>query len=191
MSLIIGNGQVQGGNSAFTIKDVNSNTIFQQGVSSYNGANFGYLIQQNVPGFIAAPVTDPGSWVNLGTGGFKLSTPFNNTAYNNGGCYNTTTTRFTAPITGPYLFIFTAYMYADSYIEPVFCVNGGYGIRRGGNFFTRIRGYGMVANYEQDLQMEETIYCLAGDYVEPYGWAGSGACYYYPWYSSFQGIYVG
>ena len=191
MSLIIGNGQVQGGNSAFTIKDQSSNTVFQQGVSSYNGSNFGYLIQQGVPGFIAAPLTDPGSWYNPPSLWSKSSLYFNHTAYNNGGWYDTVNTRFNVPITGPYLFIWTAYMYSDNYMHTVFAVNGSSSVRRGGNTFYRIRGYGMVANYNQDLQIEETIYCIAGDYVEPYIYCPDTSCYFYPWYSSFQGVYVG
>ena len=93
------------------------------------------------------------------------------------------------PISGPYLFIYTAYVYSSSYSHFCFAVNGDTGARRGGNTFYRIRGYGMLSNYEQDAQIEEVINCVAGDYVEPYGY-GSGSNYY-PWESAFMGVYVG
>jgi hypothetical protein len=49
----------------------------------------------------------------------------------------------------------------------------------------------MFGNYNQDLQIEEVIYCVAGDYVEPYVYSSTANGWYYTWYSSFQGVYVG
>ena len=159
MPFYVGNGSISGGNSAFAIRDNSANVVFQQGISKYNGSNFGYLLQQGVPGFIAAPLTDPGSWVNYASGTWsKTSGAFNNTAYNNGNYYDKVNTRFNVPFTGPYLFISTHYMYTDGYMHPLFAVNGSTTTRRGGNTFYRLRGHGMVANYNQDLQIEEVIY---------------------------------
>lgn len=189
MPLYVGNGSIEGGNSAFRIKDNTSNTVFEQGVTKFGGANISYYNQKNVPGFIAGTSTDPG-WINSPTGWSKTSSNFVNVAYNNGSNYDTNNKRFNVPVTGPYLFISTHYMYTDGYMHPVFAVNGDTSLRRGSTFY-RLRAHGMFANYNQDLQIEEVIYCYAGDFVEPYVYSSTANGWIYPYYSSFQGVYVG
>jgi hypothetical protein len=183
MSLVVGSGAIDAGNSYFRVRDNNTNVILEQGVST-----FGYSLQKGVPGFVAGASTDFG-WLSY-SGWNSMSTRCTVTPYNNGNYYDPTTGRFNVPVSGPYLFIFTAYTYTDTYLEPMFYVNGSGSTRRGGNSMYRIRGYGFVSGYPQDLQMEETIYCLAGDYVEPYCYA-AGSSYQYPAYSCFMGVYVG
>jgi hypothetical protein len=51
-------------------------------------------------------------------------------------------------------------------------------------------GYGYVANYNIDNQMEEVINLIAGDYVEPHGITGTLG-YYTPLFTCFAGVFVG
>lgn len=184
MPVIVGNGTIEGGSSNFTVKNSSATVVYQQGVSTS-----GYTNNSGVPAFIAGSASDPG-WVLTGTDVWgKVNNYATTTVYNRGGHYNTSTTRFTAPITGPYLFIWTVYTYTSNYIHPQFYVNGSPTTRRYDTPY-RIRGYGWVANYAQDAQMEEVIFLTAGDYVEAYHYCG-GSAYAYQYYSLFQGLFVG
>jgi hypothetical protein len=189
MPIYIGSGNVAGPSTAFTISDNSNNILFQQGVGTYSSNTFGYYVNTGVPGFIAGSASDPG-WITAGTDSWnKVNNYCTTTVYNRGSYYSTVDTRFTAPVSGPYLFIWTAYCYQTVYFHPVFAVNGSLTARRY-NLALRIRGHGMVANYNQDAQIEEVINLTAGDYVEVYHYSG-GTSYTYPVYSLFQGVYVG
>jgi hypothetical protein len=184
MPVIIGNGTIEGGSSNFTVKNSSGTVVYQQGVSTS-----GYTNNSNVPAFIAGSASDPG-WILTGTDAWgKVNSYATTTVYNRGSHYNTSTTSFTAPITGPYLFIWTAYAYAAAYIHPQFYVNGSPGTRRYTTPY-KIRNHGFVANYQCDGQIEEVIFLTAGDYVEVYHYCG-GAAYTYPYYGLFQGLFVG
>jgi hypothetical protein len=190
MPIVAGSGTIQGGSSAFTVDNASATTIFKRGIASYGGNNFGYYENAGVPAFVAGSASDPG-WVNPGGSGTwsKINNYATTTVYNRGNHYNTSTTRFTAPVAGPYWFSFTTYLYTDSYVHPIFSVNGTLTSNLIGTQY-RIRGHGMVANYAQDAQIEEVIGLSAGDYVEAY-WYNSGSCFSYAFYSLFQGAYVG
>lgn len=195
MPLFFGNAQVQGSSNAFSVVDNTGTNVFQRSVASYGGQNFGYYANTGVPAFVVGSASNPG-WVNPGGSGSwsKINNYCVNTTLNRGTCYNTSTTRFTAPIAGPYMFMWTTYLYTDSYVHPIFAINGsatpyGTGTGYGGTQY-RIRGHGMVANYQQDAQIEEVINLAAGDYVEAW-WYNSGTCYHYPYYSLFAGVFVG
>jgi len=190
MPIFAGNGSIEGGTSAITIKNSSSANIFSRGIQNSSGVPFGYFNNTNIPAFVAGSATDPGwtSPVSNGTWG-KINQVCTTTAYNRGNHYNTSTTRFTAPVTGPYWFSFTAYLYSASYVHPAFTINGS--LTSGwGHLQHRIRGHGMAANYQQDAQIEEIMYLTAGSYVEVYWYAG-GASFHYSFYSLFQGMYVG
>lgn len=192
MAVILGNGSsIEGGSSAFRIKNSSGTNLFEQGVTTYGGQNFGYYLSDQRPGFIAGRTTDPGSWIAITNAAYSKQNDYCvNTSYNKGSCYNTSTTRFTCPVDGPYLFIWTAYMYTATYAHPIFAVNANISLRRP-NAVIRMRGHGMVANYQQDMQMEEIINCVAGDYVEAYSYSGGATTYRYPFYDLFMGVFVG
>lgn len=189
MVLYVGNASIETASSSFSIKDSSLSTIFERGISQYSGNNFSYYLNNNVPGFIAGATTDP-SWVNIGASGWvKLNNYTTTTSYNKGNNYSTVNTRFTAPQNGPYLFIFSSYMYTAAYFHPQFYVNGSPSSRRNSTPY-RIRAHGFVANYAIDCQMEEVINLVAGDYVEVFAALG-GQTYSYVYYSLFQGVFAG
>lgn len=188
MPIVAGNGTIEGGSSAFTIKNSADTTVFKRGISAYNGNNFGYYENAGVPAFVAGRVADPG-WISYSAGGFqKINNYATNTSYNRGSHYNTSTTRFTAPVAGPYWFAYSCYIYSANYVHPVFGINGS--ATSGYHTQYRIRGHGMVVNYQQDAQIEEVLKLNAGDYVEVF-WAPSGNSFQYVYYCLFQGAYVG
>lgn len=189
MPLNISGATIEGGSSAFTIKNTSGTTVFKQGVAPYGANTFGYMENSNVPGFIAGG-TGNGGWVNYATNNWgKYNNYCTSMAYNRGSHYNTSTTRFTAPVAGPYFFVWTAYTKIDNYAHPMFAVNGDITLRRTYTPY-KIRSHGLAPNYEQDHQIQETIYLYAGDYVETYCYA-AGTGYHIPNYCLFSGVYVG
>lgn len=194
MPIVVGNGTIEAELQTFTIKNSSGTKVFKRGISFYQPTpgtyrTHGFYENSNVPGFIAGSLSNPG-WVNFGTNAWvKVNNYCTNTTYNRGNHYSTANTRFTAPETGPYLFTWTTYQYSSNYIHPQFAVNGSVSARRYNTPY-RIRGYGFAANYQTDGMIEEVIYCLSGDYVECYSYAG-GTAYHYPHFSLFTGIFVG
>lgn len=190
MSINISGAKIESlNNSEFEFKNTSDVTIFKRGVSTYNSQNFSYYENNGIPAFVAGCSTVPGWIIPASSGAWgKINNYCTTTVYNKGSHYNTSTTRFTAPVTGPYWFSFTTYLYTSNYVHPVFAINGS--MTSGYHTQYRMRGHGMVANYQQDAQIEEVLYLSAGDYVEAY-WYSSGTSYSYPNYSLFQGAYVG
>ena len=189
MPIVAGSGTIEGGSSAFTVNNSSATTIFKRGIASYSGNNFAYYENAGIPAFVAGSASDPGWVASTASTWNKINNYATTTVYNRGSHYNTSTTRFTAPVTGPYWFSFTTYLYTNSYVHPIFSVNGS----MTSNLITtqyRMRGHGMVADYQQDAQIEEVIGLSAGDYVEAY-WYSSGSSFSYAYYSLFQGAYVG
>lgn len=191
MAIILGNGSsIEGGSGAFRVRNTSGTNVFEQGIANYSGTPFGYYTSGNVPMFVAGKIADPG-WVSVSDGGWrKVNDYCTDVGINVGSCYNASTTRFTAPISGPYYLMFSAYTYAGNYYHPVIGVNGSPSARHGSETKYRIRGHGYVANYQTDSQIEEVIWLLAGDYCEVF-WATASTGYHYPLYDLFAGVYVG
>jgi hypothetical protein len=66
MPIVAGNGTIEGGSRAFTIKNSSNTTVFKRGISAYSGNNFGYYENAGVPAFVAGRSADPG-WITFAT----------------------------------------------------------------------------------------------------------------------------
>lgn len=144
----------------------------------------------NTIGFIAGG-TATGWQAYSGANPLQM-TCYNTTVLNVGGCYNTTTSTFTAPVNGTYMFMSSMYHYTGpdpGYVEMSYYVNGSVTARRPAPFY-RIRGYCQPTTYSEDSQMEEIVYLYANDYIQIYHWWSSGT-QYYPIYSVFSGFLLG
>jgi len=112
--------------------------------------------------------------------------PANTTNYNQGSCFNTSNYRFTAPITGLYLFTFSALSNNSSAgSRPGIFVNGS-------SVYNSIQ-HG-ISNQDADGSNSNTtsslIYLQANDYV--FAASSSGSLYYYGQsHSSFSGCLIG
>jgi hypothetical protein len=186
MALNISNAEITATGSKLAFKNTSQQEYFSRNVSS----NYAIYENLNVPAFISGCPSNPGWITPVASGAWgKINNYCTNTVYNRGSHYNTSTTRFTAPITGPYWFAFSTYLVTTSYVHPLFTKNGsitsGYATPQ-----YRMRGHGMASGYAEDAQIEEVMYLTANDFVEVY-WYASGTCQSYVHYSIFQGAYVG
>jgi len=116
--------------------------------------------------------------------------PCNVTSLNVGLCYNTSTYKFTAPVTGTYIFIGCLYIQSvdnSYYLYPLFSVNSSSATRHPTTTAYRVRG--RDTSYD-DGQIQEVYSLVAGDFVQ-------FLCYtinvstYYPQYSYFAGCLIG
>ena len=181
-------GKLEGDNK-FVVKNPSNGILMSRSIENYGGTDFGKLIDKNRP-FFSVGTTSNASWWNYATSNWaKVNISLTTAQINIGNHYDTSNTRFTAPIDGPYLFWWSGYDYSSSYWHPQFAVNGNVSTRRTGTPY-RIRQHGAVANYNRDSQMQELIYLYVGDYVEVYYYAG-GTGYTYRPYQNFGGMFVG
>lgn len=195
MSIDVAGTIITGGTSLLAT-DSSGNKLYSQ--SSTGLSQFASDSSDNtkVPmfnvGYGTAGWTDFGSpnWVVIP---FALTT--GGGYYNVNSCYNTSTYRFTAPLTGMYLFTSTNYVYCvngnyTNYIHPMFWVNGGSNTRRPGGTVYRMRQYGFYGSYQHDCDIGELIYLTAGDYVDV-RYYFNVTLQVYPPYGSFSGVYLG
>lgn len=189
MPLNIGGASVEGGSDTFKIKNTSNTIVYGREFSAYGGTDFGKITDAKRPFFVAG-TSGNAAWWTYGTSAWvKINIYCTTTVVNVGNHYNTSTTRFTAPIDGPYVFWSTGYDRSTSYWHPQFTVNGSLSSRRV-NIPYRIRQHGMASNYVSDSGMQELIDLSSGDYVEVYYYAG-GTGQVYPPYMQFGGMYVG
>ena len=190
MAIDIGGAKIEG-SGRFRIKNGGGSTIFDRGFTDYNGSTFAQVQENNKPIFIAGPGTGVTlQWDNYATNAWaKVNHNCINAVVNVGSHYSTTNTRFTAPITGPYLFLYTGYDRSTNYWHPQFAVNASVSTRRTAIPY-RIRQHGASSDYAYDSQMSEIIYLTAGDYVEVYFYAG-GTGNRYSGHNLFAGMFVG
>jgi hypothetical protein len=163
----------------------NSNTM------TFNSS--GRLLVPGTPVFTASGTSAAYEYrVPLGWYTITFSSVLNNV----GSCFNGTTGRFTAPITGRYLFTFSSYSNLNAasiaeYMHPLFLVNGSYTSRRGGGSSAyRLRGHG-YADYYKDMEMTEIFALQASDYVEVYIYHSTTTCGVYGTYKLYTGVFLG
>ena len=138
--------------------------------------NAGYLLTPNIPAFYA---WQTGGAFNTLAGAFGTIAPkFGNTRLNVNNCYDTSTGRFTAPVSGIYEFhfgIIHRWSTAAGLLEPTFYLNGS-------NISPRGCAYSQVtAVSDHDfVHAHMMIYVTAGQYVQCGIFAcGAGTDYYY------------
>ena len=125
-----------------------------------------------------------------------ITPTFSSVLYNVGSCFNGSTGQFTAPITGTYMFTFTAYSAFNTagigeYIHPTFLVNGSWTSRRGGGTTEyRLRHHGWTDTYK-DLEISEIFRLQTGDYLQVYLYHSSTTCGIYGTYKLFTGTFLG
>jgi hypothetical protein len=191
--------------------DINGVTV-TGGTSVVASDGTNKLFQQTSAGIVIGPRTSTDNntiamfnvgyqnaeWIGFTAGQWNVI-PFSYTAgngyYNVNGCYNTSTYRFTAPVTGFYLFKFHAYIYfpdsgLNRYCHPGFTVNSDVARNGTGAHPYKIRQYGIPANYGQDTDMCDMFYLNAGDYIQAVMYVGNGIQVYAA-FSSFNGSFLG
>ncbi len=132
----------------------------------FNGTSLSQFMRLDSSGRLTIP-NQPAFHMTGTAGGTTYTTgftcPFNTSIFNNGGHYNTSTYRFTAPVSGRYFFYASYLTYPNNdpgFVTMMFSVNGSTGYSNG---FTRRQ------NSSQNDKNVSTILSLnAGDYVSAY-----------------------
>ena len=139
----------------------------------------GITTQPNVPAFDAYYTTN-GTW-SIGASNTLV---FNATTFNQGGHYNTSNGRFTAPVSGVYHFSFYSIYY------------GNYGNGDLNLYVNGVRGNGTDRHFSSNegnlwntVSGSNTRYLNAGDYVMVF--SRSGADFHGGYWSNFSGHLVG
>ena len=177
-------------NGTTVTKNGNNLEIANGGAAALKFDNTGRFIRSGTHPLFYASNTGSG-WVGR-TVGYQTY-PFNSTEINQNSCFNTSTNRFTAPITGVYLFTANSYHYdsLNSYYHPLFSVNGSSAGRMPYATAFRMRAYNMVDSYSSDGQICQIYSLIAGDYVEYVQYIGDGTIYYLPFALHFAGYLLG
>ena len=174
-----------------------SNTALKITASSVIGLDTnasGFPTLTNRPTFVASSTT---GW-NTFTADSWNTIAFNSAPRNIGSCFNTSNSRFTAPVTGAYYFEHSSYGYknpssnADSYTHPTFWVNDSSTLRQASQttaYRLRSRTYSS-GTYAWDTQINDILYLTAGDYVTVSTYC-NGTQQWYGTYTHFTGFYIG
>ncbi len=132
----------------------------------WNGTSFTQTMGLDSGGRLTIP-NQPCFHATGTTGGVTYSSgftcPFNTTYFNNGGHYNTSTYRFTAPVSGRYFFYASYLTYPNNdpgFVTMMFGVNGSTGYSNG---FTRRQN-----SAQNDKNVSTILNLNAGDYVTAY-----------------------
>lgn len=163
--------------------------LYSQPISGYD-----HVSQPSSIYFIAANNSGVG-WFDMVDNAWNKM-PMQTVQQNTGSGYDTTNSRFIAPLEGYYIFTANSYINRMNttvgyYAHPMFWVNNGSGTRRPyGNTMYRMRGFGLNSTYTVDGSIEEIIYLYVGDYVEYFIYSTPQYQVYYP-YLYFSGWYIG
>ena len=137
--------------SGFVMTPDNSGTIGLQGngTTGLTVDTSGYVLTPTRPSFRAKCTSNS----NITTS----PVPFNATDFNVGGCYSTSTYRFTAPVTGIYFFS------AKVYVQPGSATYSNAGLYKNGNLFAYVEFGNNTA--QLTLSISEAMNLTVGDYV--------------------------
>lgn len=154
----------------------------------------GNLLLPGTPLFTASG--SAGAWESPAASATWYTILFPVTYVNVGSCFNTTTGIFTAPVSGTYIFTFSAYVHfqltaTNDYIHPAFLCNGSWGARGGGGGANyRLRGHGYTAYYD-DLEMSQIYRLQTSDTMRVYVYCKYIGDAIYSNYKLFTGTFLG
>ena len=171
----------KGDTQNFNLKTVGDDfNIYNNDVTKLWGmSSAGLESKPNVPGFVAF-ASGNSNYLTVNAG---VPFPGNNVNYNQGGCYDTTTYKFTAPKQGLYFFAFSSIKENTSSSRPMFYVNDSSTYNQCQHGICG--GSGNASNSTSSL-----IYLQLGDSV--YAASQSGSLYYYgSGHSTFSGFLIG
>lgn len=182
----------------YTLSGVNGSTAFKISTSTKDISTINTSGATKTPyqvGFQAGNASDSG-WYYLAPtiGSNYYIFTFANVINNNGSGFSTSTSRFTAPVTGMYLFHATSYFLKDvsgssAYCYLCFSKNGA------GNYQGIVlRGYEYPSSNYFHGELTSHLYLNAGDYVVYSAQivaSNSSSLRHYPYYSHFEGYLVG
>lgn len=106
--------------------------------------------------------------------------PFNTTAHNIGGHFNTTNSRFTAPVAGTYLFCFSGFNNGSSGERISIVVNGSTKFAQGSR-----------NGSANDWDMTAIFVLSANDFVDVRSTYGGATIYLAPAHTEFAGFFLG
>ena len=136
------------------------------------------------------------SFLAYGSGGWQSGTTngigtwawgrFINVQHNQGGHYNSTNNRFTAPVSGVYYLYVQAYHNSTAYARAQLWVNGGHG-----GAMPYALSHGRNTSGDSTLVSAMNVYLNAGDYVHPALYMDNGSIYYGGGHTYFSGYLIG
>ena len=178
-------------NGTTVTKNGNNLEIANGGAAALKFDNTGRFIRSGTHPMFYASNTGS-SWVARSTVGWNTY-PFNSTEINQNSCFSTSTSTFTAPITGVYLFTANAYHYdsLNTYYHPLFSVNGSIAGRVPYNTVYRMRSYVQADGHASDAQICQIYSLIAGDYVQYTQYIHDGTVYYLGYTTHFAGYLLG
>lgn len=150
-------------------------------------------IESSRPYFVAQGTAE---WTNYSSASWNTPA-LNYTLVNNGSHYNTSTYRFTAPVTGTYWFGSCTYTQKNtdtnynSYTHPTFLINGSQTARQASYttpYRLRTRTY-YSSTHSTDTEINDIFRLTAGDYVQMYIYS-SGVLRYRADYAIFTGFLI-
>jgi hypothetical protein len=148
-------GQDSSGLSRWYQFGANPLTMFTNNIERMRIDSNGRILKPYQPAFAIYDLSFPSGTAGVGTGGTVVS--------NVGSCYNSSNGRFTAPVSGTYLFNLSVQAFnsgSTTYINVSVQVNGSSTV---GNFVT---GYGGTHNNHTQITGSVIAYLSANDYAQ-------------------------
>jgi len=162
----------------------NEFTIGNDAAAKLKISTSGYVTTPNVPSFMAH---GNNGW-QISAGGSNI--PFGGVAFNNSGSYNTSTSKFTAPVAGKYMFITT--LYQDNSYDCRLCMTiNGAQLSSFGDVIPYGYTRGVATSGQTTLSIQYIANLNLNDYVEVRQRASYGDARIYTPHSHFGGYLIG